>query len=242
MRAVKAINWLIALVGVWQIVSPFVLGFSSLSIAQYSSIIAGALLLILGAWAALSNNTDRDRLMDWVAAIIGIWLIAAPFVLGFSAISSIAMVNSVVFGAIALILGLVAVAGYRLAVTGADQTIENASAAVSGAGAGSQIYGQPSEVQTREPWNVSGPFSGVGPERYQVRDDRIEENIVDRLTQAGQLDASKIDVAVKHGDVTLMGMVPHDEDKQLAEDIAKSVRGVRNVRNDLSVEHREQHS
>ncbi len=80
-----------------------------------------------------------------------------------------------------------------------------------------------------------GPFTGVGPQNYQRSDDKIEEDVCDRLTQHGQLDASNMDVSVNNGEVTLKGTVPNRQMKRLAEDIAYNVMGVNDVQNQLRI-------
>lgn len=85
-------------------------------------------------------------------------------------------------------------------------------------------------------WNQTGPFSGVGPQNYQRSDQRIVEDINDRLTQHPFLDASNVNVDVHNGEVTLNGWVNSRHDKRVAEDIADSVMGVKNVTNNLNVQ------
>jgi hypothetical protein len=87
-----------------------------------------------------------------------------------------------------------------------------------------------------EIWMIPGPYSGRGPRGYQRSDERIREEICDRLTQHGQLDASDVQVQVNHGEVTLQGTVDHREAKRSAEDTAESVAGVRDVHNQLRVQ------
>lgn len=78
-----------------------------------------------------------------------------------------------------------------------------------------------------------GPHAGKGPKTYQRTDDRIRDDVNERLTRHGELDASDIDVAVENGEVTLTGAVETRRDKRLAEAIAESVFGVRDVHNRL---------
>jgi hypothetical protein len=84
-----------------------------------------------------------------------------------------------------------------------------------------------------EVWMIPGPHVGRGPNGYSRSDDRIREDICDRLTQHGLIDASQVDVAVTSGEVTLRGYVPDRESKRRAEDVAESVFGVTDVRNEL---------
>ncbi|HEY8461433.1 MAG TPA: BON domain-containing protein [Blastocatellia bacterium] len=65
-------------------------------------------------------------------------------------------------------------------------------------------------------------------------DDRIRADvIIDRLVDDTDLDASDIKVGVDDGAVTLSGSVNSLWDKRRAEDIAKSVPGVKSVNNKL---------
>jgi BON domain len=80
-----------------------------------------------------------------------------------------------------------------------------------------------------------GKFRGRGPKNYRRSDERISEEIGDRMTENDWLDASDVDVSVVGGEVTLSGSVDSRYAKRLAEDIAESVAGVRNVQNNLRV-------
>src|SRR5690242_18286939 len=97
---------------------------------------------------------------------------------------------------------------------------------------GGQGYGQ-GMYGTNQPWHERGRFSGVGPQNYQRSDHRIQEDINDRLTEHPDLDARNINVQAQNGEVTLNGWVNSRRDKRIAEDIADSVSGVKNVSNNL---------
>lgn len=77
---------------------------------------------------------------------------------------------------------------------------------------------------------------GRGPKGYTRSDDRIREDVNDRLTDDNWLDASDIEVQVSGAEVTLTGTVRSREDKRRAEDIAESVSGVGHVQNNLRVQ------
>ncbi len=55
--------------------------------------------------------------------------------------------------------------------------------------------------------NKQGPFTGVGPKNFQRTDERIQEDINERLTQHGRIDARNIQVGVSDHIVTLQGTV-----------------------------------
>lgn len=74
---------------------------------------------------------------------------------------------------------------------------------------------------------------GKGPRGYQRSDERIKEDVNDRLSDDDYVDASDIDVEVNGSEVTLKGTVATKQEKRRAEDIAERVSGVRNVENRL---------
>lgn len=78
-----------------------------------------------------------------------------------------------------------------------------------------------------------GEQRGKGPKGYTRSDERIREDVCDRLSDDDELDASEITVTVKGGEVTLEGSVSDRHAKQRAEDLAETVSGVRDVDNKL---------
>jgi hypothetical protein len=77
---------------------------------------------------------------------------------------------------------------------------------------------------------------GRGPQGYQRSDDRINDDVHDRLTEDPYLDASTIAVAVKDGEVTLSGTVVSRHAKHHAEHIVEDLSGVKHVQNNLRVQ------
>lgn len=80
-----------------------------------------------------------------------------------------------------------------------------------------------------------GSYRGRGPKGYRRSDDRIREDVSDRLTDDPWLDASNIEVDVSECEVVLKGAVNSREDKRRAENLAEAISGVRNVQNHLRV-------
>ncbi|HEX4351735.1 MAG TPA: BON domain-containing protein [Polyangiales bacterium] len=76
---------------------------------------------------------------------------------------------------------------------------------------------------------------GRGPRGYKRSDERIREDVNDRLFQDHEIDASEIEVRVSDGHVTLEGSVVSRYIKRQAEDLADSVLGVNDVTNHLRV-------
>lgn len=81
-----------------------------------------------------------------------------------------------------------------------------------------------------------GEHRGRGPKGYKRSDERIREDVNDRMTDDPWLDASQIEVQVKACEVVLTGAVNSREDKRRAEMLAESVSGVDNVQNSIRVE------
>jgi osmotically-inducible protein OsmY len=78
-----------------------------------------------------------------------------------------------------------------------------------------------------------GRHSGRGPKGYQRSDDRIREDVCERLTHHPEIDASEIDVKVSNGEVTLSGSVDERNAKRMAEEIAEQISGVKDVHNQI---------
>jgi hypothetical protein len=81
----------------------------------------------------------------------------------------------------------------------------------------------------------AGPFVGKGPRGYQRSDERIREEVNDRLTAHGDIDATDIECQVANGEVTLVGYVNNRREKHAAEDLANDVAGVHDVHNRLRI-------
>lgn len=79
----------------------------------------------------------------------------------------------------------------------------------------------------------AGEHRGHGPKGYRRSDERIREDVCDRLTDDPHLDARNIEVQVKNCEVILDGSVDSRQDKRRAEMIADMCSGVENVQNNL---------
>jgi len=86
----------------------------------------------------------------------------------------------------------------------------------------------------------SGPYAGRGPKGYRRSDERIYEEVCERLTEHPSIDASDIEVAVHDGDITLTGTVESRAVKHLTESMVETVPGVKEVHNQLRVTSPEQ--
>lgn len=86
--------------GIWLIIAAFTVAVSRQ--AYWNDLIVGILVLALAA-TRLSKPTEGTKPAGWTNAAIGIWLIAAPFILSY--VASQEMWNDIIVGALVLIFG-----------------------------------------------------------------------------------------------------------------------------------------
>jgi osmotically-inducible protein OsmY len=89
----------------------------------------------------------------------------------------------------------------------------------------------------RDQMNTSGGYRGKGPRDYNRSEDRIREDVCDRLTDDDMLDATNVQVQVQGNEVILSGTVNSRDQKRRAEDLVESISGVRDVENRIHVAH-----
>jgi osmotically-inducible protein OsmY len=75
-----------------------------------------------------------------------------------------------------------------------------------------------------------------GPKGYQRSDERIREDLSDRLMQSTHIDSSEVTISVANCKVTLEGTVPERRMKHAIEDLADSVAGVEDIDNRIRVD------
>ena len=76
---------------------------------------------------------------------------------------------------------------------------------------------------------------GRGPKGYTRSDERLKEDICERLTHHSGIDASEVEVEAKQGVVTLSGSVTQRQSKHQIEDLVENVTGVKDIENRISV-------
>lgn len=88
-------DWLNLLLGLWLFVAPFVGVGAMTGAAAWDGYIFGALIVLLSG-AALRQPQAWE---EWTNLVIGLWVIAAPFVLGFTA-EAAATWNHIIVGVV----------------------------------------------------------------------------------------------------------------------------------------------
>lgn len=108
----KWTSYLTALVGLWVLVSPFVLtGAITEGTVMWSNVVAGVLIVVLGAFSAYELRTADEmpagtggEYTSWIAALAGLYVLVTPFVLTGAITEGTALYSNVVAGLIALVL------------------------------------------------------------------------------------------------------------------------------------------
>lgn len=93
--------WLTGALGAIIAIAPFVLRYNNNAAAMWTSVILGLAVVVLSVMEAM--DTTKSRWEYWAAGLIGILALAAPFVLGFSTLTT-AMWMIVGFGILVAIL------------------------------------------------------------------------------------------------------------------------------------------
>lgn len=104
----KWISMLIALLGLWLLAEAIVLDVGDANF--WNDVIIGAALVVLGGYNYYRRSDERFGSVSVGAfvALLGLWLLAAPFVLdpeGAAAMDAIPFWNDVIVGMLALVLG-----------------------------------------------------------------------------------------------------------------------------------------
>jgi hypothetical protein len=90
-----------ALIGAWLVASPWILGFQGNSPALSNSLIIGMALIA----AAVGAMWLPQAWEEWTEVGLGIWLVAAPWMFGFSTLEA-ARASSILSGVVTLALAL----------------------------------------------------------------------------------------------------------------------------------------
>lgn len=86
-------DWASFALGLWLAVSPWIAGYAEHNTATANAVIVG-LALALGSHFECVACDDAPA--EWINLAVGLWLVCAPFTLGFA--SRVGMANSVVVG------------------------------------------------------------------------------------------------------------------------------------------------
>ncbi len=103
-KTLKWEDWLGIALGAFLLVSPWVLGYSDSSVATMNALVMGSILVL----EELLEVGEHETVEEWIDVVAGLWLMAAPSVLGFSSEGAAALTSfaigafTVLFAALAM--------------------------------------------------------------------------------------------------------------------------------------------
>jgi SPW repeat-containing protein len=99
----RAVEGLTFLAGLYLAIAPWVIGFNHITTLTANNLIVGIGLAVLAL--GFASAYSRTHGITWVAPLLGVWTIIAPWVVNGGVASTAAMVSNVVIGVIAVLLG-----------------------------------------------------------------------------------------------------------------------------------------
>jgi len=103
MKMSNRLSGILILVGIWELLAPFIWGYATIVEPLWNDVLFGAALIVLAGVSVLSESETTDRGLDWVNTVIGLWLIAAPFILNYTRLTP-ALWNDIIVGIITVVL------------------------------------------------------------------------------------------------------------------------------------------
>ena len=94
-------DWVNAALGLWLVSSPWAMGFQADLTVTSNAVLVGLALIAAAMGAALAPRAWEE----WTEAAIGVWLMASPWVLGFSTLNA-AMLVAVGTGTVVVLLAV----------------------------------------------------------------------------------------------------------------------------------------
>lgn len=98
------------ILGLWLIITPWALNFAADRRPMWNAVVIGVVIAI----AAIAALVSFRKWEEWIEAVLGLWLIISPYLLGFTTEMN-ATVNQVIVGIIVAALAIWTVAGSETA-------------------------------------------------------------------------------------------------------------------------------
>jgi hypothetical protein len=98
------ISWINVALGLWLAVAAFALAHSS-GVGVTEDLISGSVVALSALWAARAYRPRISIVASWTVALVGLWVAAAPFALGYER-ESASVANEVIVGLAILALGM----------------------------------------------------------------------------------------------------------------------------------------
>jgi formate hydrogenlyase subunit 4 len=98
-ESTSGMSWVNVLLGIWVIISPFVVQFTHQTAAMWNNVIIGIIIALL---ALIRTSTPRQIGWSWANVILGIWMIISPFALG--TMTTAILWNNIILGIVIAII------------------------------------------------------------------------------------------------------------------------------------------
>jgi osmotically-inducible protein OsmY len=122
----------------------------------------------------------------------------------------------------------------------ADQQVSYGEGVYGGYGQGGRGASTDQRGQSWGNWgresNIAGRQQRRAPKGYQRSDERLREDICERLMNRWDIDAGEVSVEVKDGMVTLEGTVQNRRERHAIEDLIDDCHGVKDIDNKIRVQ------
>ncbi len=87
-------DWATVLLGIIAIATPFVFAIDLAGSAAWSAYVLGGLLVLSGLWSASTSEPNAG--IEWIPAIVGIALLAAPWLVNYTTVTELAWMSWIV--------------------------------------------------------------------------------------------------------------------------------------------------
>ncbi len=103
MKLARTVCGILVVTGLWEVLAPFILGYPNTAMALWNALLIGEIWLGLGVIAVILDDLNTYRTLDWISALLGLWLVIALFIPGYTA-PPIARRNDLAVGLMVIIL------------------------------------------------------------------------------------------------------------------------------------------
>ncbi|MFF7966679.1 SPW repeat protein [Streptomyces sp. NPDC007903] len=107
----QAIEAMALITGLYMAASPWIAGFNGFTTLAVNNLIAGIAYALL--MSGFGHAYERTHARAWAAALIGVWMIIAPWVVAGNVDTTRSITSNIVAGAVGLVLALMAAAANR---------------------------------------------------------------------------------------------------------------------------------
>jgi hypothetical protein len=106
MKTARTLNRVVSALGLWELLSAFVLLRWTVPVAFWNAFIVGALIMLMALIAQRRTEAHVDEGLEWAVAGVSLWLVVSPFLLAYDLLMPVAMWNDIIVGVVSLLLAL----------------------------------------------------------------------------------------------------------------------------------------